>query len=124
MAVKHMGFFQGGGSGTVKTGAGLGSVTDMWGDGVVSGQLAVCGLREAALADLSRLVVAVSMLRCVVWPCGCLSRKTGDNERASPFSVGLGRGIDRARTAVRRRQGTNLPGSVFRFEDTYLACFP
>lgn len=37
MAVKHMAFFQGG-SGSVKSGAGLGSVADMWGDGVVSGQ--------------------------------------------------------------------------------------
>eukprot|EP00903_Cladosiphon_okamuranus_P009315 g8887.t1 len=33
MAVKHMAFFQGG-SGSVKSGAGLGSVADMWGDGV------------------------------------------------------------------------------------------
>lgn len=49
MAVKHMAFFQGGGSAGAKRGSGgaggagggnagggLGSVTDMWGDGVVS----------------------------------------------------------------------------------------
>lgn len=44
MAVKHMAFFQGstgsakggGGSRGGNSGGGLGSVTDMWGDGVVS----------------------------------------------------------------------------------------
>lgn len=48
MAVKHMAFFQGGvsgggkrgggggGAGGGSAGGGLGSVTDMWGDGVVS----------------------------------------------------------------------------------------
>lgn len=44
MAVKHMAFFQGG-SGSVKSGAGLGSVADMWGDGVVSDQLYVDDLK-------------------------------------------------------------------------------
>lgn len=34
MAVKHMAFFQGAGGSVV--GGGMGSVTDMWGDGVVS----------------------------------------------------------------------------------------
>lgn len=40
MAVKHMAFFQGAGGSVV--GGGMGSVTDMWGDGVVSVTLFCC----------------------------------------------------------------------------------
>lgn len=62
MAVKHMGFFQGG-SGSVKSGAGLGSVADMWGDGVVSVSAAVYDIELGLLLLLLLLsVVAVAVV--------------------------------------------------------------